>query len=247
MTSRIKQAREPPLLSPPGEDLSWAHASPQDVILMRATLEESRKAEEGETIGWMHYYMKELGFAESVTASDSLAIKNSLQKVRQKNDKSDGWSIADFHVMIKGIGLSEPITEWDGEAIRYRLGYDRSITENGLQIAHMHGRMRRLGMGEEVTGKDVRMIKDAMEGSRQEGGYHIAWMHHLMKELGAGEGITPSDMKAMRRELERARHEKDGGKTAHMLYHLNAILPATEGNHQGTQQMPPLRKFAPRR
>lgn len=237
MTSRLKTAREPPLLAAPTKGVEpWRRVTQSDVDAANFVLAGERLHGMGESVLMLHHFLKELGFPQAVTGEDRKAVENRLKALPWH-----GRVVAEIRYGMRLLGWPGDATPAEERTILATVE-DARKRNNGLVLAELHYYLKGLGRPMEVTAEDERIMLTELEGFRQKkDGLRLARMHHHLAEIGLSKEIPPGDRQMMKDQLNESRRKREGYVIVEMHYILNRLFPP-DGT-QEARQMPQLKRF----
>ena len=234
---RLREIRPQPLLETPGDADRWRIISPSDERAFKEALREERKLHNGVRIGWMHYFMRELGMPEPIQPDDEKWMLGEM-----KRGRGGGYSklYPAIILLMKKLGVKgadNPPTEKMSE----NLVADRLLGDGGMVLS-TYFIMNELGVGAPLLPEDGKLILAELPSYRRgKDGLKTGQTHFYLRALNMGEEVTGEDRVNMQSGLNEARETGDGFEIAHMHFLIRLLLP--HETYDPRQQMPPLKRF----
>ena len=210
---------------------------------MRESLDDLRSGDEGDLLAIMHYRMRNLGIATTITNRDMYFMIRDLQTKRSL--KVLGLTVPHLLFYMKGIGVDNLIVPEDEELMLKSLGYPRTLEDPGT-MAMMHYLIRSLGVQTQLSRENVEFLRKGLDSAREDdNGVYVAHMHYYMPKIGLETAISEKDRKLMDDTLEKARTDRNGVKLALMHFFMQE-LPENPKDRENVPPIPPLKKFGGR-
>ncbi len=153
-----------------------------------------------------------------LTESDFKIFEDSLRSVRLLHN---GSKLADLHFFMRRIGLHTDLTDDDIADVKVKLKDDRK-RQLGFSLAWTLSKAKELGINENVTTGDRKLITTHLDGLVNDGMNYLDTFYHL-RMLGQGGDIPERGLGLVLSDLRMSRRIKNGWVLARMHYLLKMI------------------------